>query len=170
MAFLFISRNNVHARYYKKLTRKLPLKSKVHCMGLPRFTALRYLSQAKKVDFNKEFTMQRQVRLEAGIFTEQRDWSLHAEIDANPVEDPMRDKYQWATLTAGYATDSWWLPSARVGLSRNLAGTKLSYLNAGITVMKFINLDIATTLDTVNLEGDKIRRGINVRLGIQFEY
>ena len=124
----------------------------------------------KKVDFNKEFTMQRQVRLEAGIFTEQRDWSLHAEIDANPVEDPMRDKYQWATLTAGYATDSWWLPSARVGLSRNLAGTKLSYLNAGITVMKFINLDIATTLDTVNLEGDKIRRGINVRLGIQFEY
>ncbi len=53
MAFLFISRNNVHARYYKKLTRKLPLKSKVHCMGLPRFTALKYFSKAKKVDFNK---------------------------------------------------------------------------------------------------------------------
>ena len=53
MAFLFISRNNVHARYYKELTRKLPLKSKVHCMGLPRFTALKYFSKAIEVDFNK---------------------------------------------------------------------------------------------------------------------
>lgn len=53
MAFLFISRNNVHARYYKELTRKLPLKSKVHCMGLPRFTALKYFSKAIQIDFSK---------------------------------------------------------------------------------------------------------------------
>lgn len=95
---------------------------------------------------------------------------MHAELDANPVEDPMRDRYQWLTLTAGYAADSWWLPSARIGMSRNLAGTKLGYLNAGVTVMKFLNIDVATTLDTVMLDGNKMMRGLNVRLGVQFDY
>ncbi len=124
----------------------------------------------QKLDHHEEFTMQRQVKLDAGIFTEDRNWSLHAELDANPVEDPMRDRYQWFTLTAGYAADSWWLPSARLGMSRNLAGTKLAYLNAGVTVMKFFNLDVASTLDTVTLDGNKMMRGINVRLGVQFDF
>jgi len=128
------------------------------------------LDVIKQLDHHEEFTMQRQVKLEAGIFTEDRHWSLHAELDANPVEDPMRDRYQWFTLTAGYAADSWWLPSARFGMSRNLAGTKLGYLNAGITFMKFINLDVATTLDKVHLDGRDIMRGANIRLGVQFDY
>jgi len=124
----------------------------------------------QKLDYHEEFTMQRQVKLEAGIYTEQRHWSLNAELDANPVEDPMRDRYQWLTVTAGYAADNWWLPSARVGFSRNFAGTKLTYLNAGVTVMKFINIDVATTLDKVTLDGDEIRRGANIRVGVQFDY
>jgi len=122
------------------------------------------------LDFNEEFTMQRQLKLEGGIYTEQRRWSLNVELDANSVEDPMRDEYQWLTVTGGYAADSWWLPSARVGFSRNLAGTQLSYLNAGVTVMKFINIDVAATLDTVTLDGSEIRRGFNIRAGVQFAY
>jgi len=133
-------------------------------------SAFRSLEILKQLDHHAEFTMQRQVKLEAGIFTKQRHWSLHAELDANPVEDPMRDRYQWLTLTAGYAADSWWLPSARIGMSRNLAGTGLGYINAGITFMKFINLDVATTLDTVTLDGTEMRRGANIRLGVQFDY
>jgi hypothetical protein len=124
----------------------------------------------QKLDFHEEFTMQRQLKLDVGIYTKQRHWSLHAEVEANPVESPMRDEYQWFTLTGGYASDSWWLPSARLGISRNLAGTKLGYINAGVTVMKFVNIDVATTLDTVRLDGDELRRGFNIRLGIQFEY
>jgi len=103
-------------------------------------------------------------------FTDQRHWSLNVELDANAVEDPMHDDYQWFTLTGGYATDSWWLPSARLGFSRNLAGSKLAYLNAGVTVMKFINIDMATTLDTVKLDGSEMLRGANIRLGVQFDY
>ena len=133
-------------------------------------TDFRSLDIIKKLDYHEEFTMQRQVKLEAGIFTEDRHWSLHSELDANPVEGPMRDRYQWFILTAGYAADSWWLPSARFGMSRNLAGTKLGYLNAGITFMKFINLDVAATIDKVHLDGDDIRRGFNIRLGVQFDY
>ena len=131
------------------------------------FTSLKILSQLNK---QSVYTMERQLKLEAGVFTDQRHWSLNVELDANPVEDPMHDDYQWFTLTAGYAADSWWLPSARLGFSRNLAGSKLAYINAGVTVMKFINIDVATTLDTVTLDGSKMLRGANLRLGVQFDY
>ncbi|WP_114327763.1 conjugal transfer protein TraF [Candidatus Colwellia aromaticivorans] len=143
-----------------------------HTYEFPEIDRRRFSSKniLTKLDYHEEFTMQRQVKLEAGIYTEQRHWSLNAELDANSVEDPMRDQYQWLTVTAGYAADNWWLPSARVGFSRNLAGTKLAYLNAGVTVMKFINIDLATTLDTVTLDGDEIRRGVNIRVGVQFDY
>ena len=124
----------------------------------------------QELNQHQQFTLQRQVKLEAGIYTDQRHWSLHTELDANPVEDPMGDKYQWFNITAGYAADSWWLPSARIGISRNLAGTKLGFLNAGVTMMKFINLDVASTLETVTLDNNKMLRGVNIRLGVQFEF
>ena len=132
-----------------------------------RFSSASILNQ---LNDHEVFTMARQLKIEAGIFTDQRHWSLNVELDANAVVDPMHDEYQWFTLTAGYAADSWWLPSARLGMSRNLAGTGLGYINAGITVMKFINLDVATTLDTVTLDGNEMRRGLNLRLGVQFDY
>ena len=138
----------------------------------PEIDRQRFRSRSivQKLVRQEEYTMQRQLKLEAGIYTEQRHWSLNMELDANPVEDPMRDEYQWLTVTGGYAADSWWLPSVRVAYSRNLAGTKLAYVNAGVTVMKFINIDLATTLDTVTLDGDDFRRGANLRIGVQFDY
>jgi len=143
-----------------------------HKYEFPELDRRRYSSEIVLNQLNRHevYVMERQLKLEAGIFTDQRHWSLHAELDANPVSDPMRDEYQWITLTAGYAADSWWLPSARFGMSRNLAGTKLGYLNAGITFMKFINLDVATTIDTVHLDGKEMMRGANIRLGVQFDY
>lgn len=124
----------------------------------------------RRLTQHQEYTMERQVKLEAGVFTDQRSWSLHAELDANAIEDPMRDEYQWFTLTAGYASDSWWLPSARIGMSRNLAGTQMGYLNAGVTIMKFFNLDVASALDSVTIDDQKVMRGINVRFGVQFDF
>lgn len=132
-----------------------------------RFSSVTILN---KLNAHESYTMERQLKLEAGVYTDQRHWSLNAELDANAIQDPMRDEYQWFTLTAGYAADNWWLPSARFGVSRNLVGSKLSYVNAGVTVMKIINLDVATTLDTVTLDGLERRRGLSLSLGIQFNY
>ncbi|GAW95573.1 MULTISPECIES: conjugal transfer protein TraF [Colwellia] len=143
-----------------------------HTYDFPELDRRRFSSASilSLLNEHEVFTMERQLKLEAGIYTDQRHWSLNVELDANPIDDPMHDEYQWFTLTAGYAGDSWWLPSARLGMSRNLAGTGLGYVNAGVTVLKFINLDVATTIDKVILNGNELRRGINLRLGIQFDY
>lgn len=116
------------------------------------------------------YKMERQLKLEAGIYTDQRHWSLDVELDANAISDPMGDDYQWFSLTGGYTSNNWLLSSARLGFSRNLAGTSLGFINAGVTFLKYINLDAATTIDTVMLDGNELRRGANIRLGVQFSY
>ena len=114
--------------------------------------------------------MERQIKLELGVFTKQRKWSLHAELDANEIVEMNKDKYQWFTVTGAFASDDWWLSSARLGFSRNLVGSQLAYVNVGITTMKFINLDLAYTQDTVNLDGSELRRGLSFGLGVQFDF
>jgi len=133
-------------------------------------TLLSSESIAAQLNEHKSYTMERQLKLDGGISTDQRHWSLNVELDVNAVMDPMNDEYQWATLTGAYASSSWWLSSARLGASRNLAGSELSYLNAGVTVMKFINIDAATTLDTISLKGKNLKRGVNISVGVQFDY
>lgn len=124
----------------------------------------------QKLDYHRQFVLERQLRLDAAIFTEDRHWSLNMEVDANKVADPMRDNFQWLNVSGHYASDGWWLPSVRVGFSKNLAGSKLSYASAGITAFKFLDIDISSTLDTVRLKDQKFVRGLNVTLGVQFDY
>lgn len=133
-------------------------------------SSFRSLEVTSKLLQHTSYTMRRQAKFEAGVFTIDRGWSLDLAVDLNAVSDPMQDDYQWASINAGYASDSWWLPSARVGFSKNLAGTKLSYVSAGLTFAKFINFDVSSTLDTVDINGTKLMRGLTASLGVQFDY
>lgn len=123
-----------------------------------------------KLEPHESFVMERQLKLEGALFTEDRSWAVHMELDANKIHDPMKDEYQWVSISGNYNSENWWLPSARIGYSRNLAGSKLQYVNAGLTFAKYVNLDVATTLDTVKLNDTKLMRGLNINLGFQFDY
>lgn len=119
---------------------------------------------------DQRYTMDRQLKLEASVFTSDRRWSAHVGYDADPVTDPMGDRFQWVTASAGLTTDSWWLPSARIGYRQNLAGTKLSYVGIGVTAFKFVNLDIASALDTVKIDGTTLPQGVMFSLGFQIAW
>lgn len=112
------------------------------------------------------YTMERQIKLEGGLHSIDRKWTVNAAIDVDAAADPMGDDYQWASISAGYATKSWWVPGARVGLHSNLAGTELTYLSAGVTLFKYVDLDISSTLDTVDIDGHTLPRGLNISLGV----
>ena len=116
---------------------------------------------------DQSYRMDRQLKLEASIFTDNRKWSAHAGIDANATVDPLGDDYQWATLSAGFTTDSWWLPGARFGFRQNLAGTKLRYLGVGVTAFKILNIDISSALDTVVIDDKTLPRGLMGSIGFQ---
>ncbi len=84
------------------------------------------------------------------------------------MQDAVGRDFQWATLSGAYATNSWWIPGARVGYRTNLAGSKLSYITGGLTLFKALTLDIAYGLDsTRDNNGKSIPRSAMINLGIQ---
>jgi hypothetical protein len=90
-------------------------------------------------------------------------------LDANAVKDVMGDEYRWATVSAAYATDTWWLPGIRAGIRKNLAGTKINYYSVGAT-LAMLNLDLAWSTDEVDVDGDTLPRGAMVNLGLEFSF
>jgi len=36
-------------------------------------------------------------------------------LNADAIPAQMRDDYQWLSVGGNYASDSWWLPGARIG-------------------------------------------------------
>ena len=114
--------------------------------------------------------MDRQLKLEASLFTSDRRWSAHLGYDADPATDPMGDRFQWLTVSAGFVTDSWWLPSGRIGYRQNLAGTELSYVGIGVTAFKFVNIDISSALDTTQIDGKKLPQGLMASIGFQITW
>jgi hypothetical protein len=109
-------------------------------------------------------------KLEASIFSPNRRFSAHIGLDVDPATDPLGDRFQWATMSAGFQTDSWWFPSARIGIRQNLTGTELGYLSAGFTAFKIVNFDIASALNTVSIDGQDLPQGLMFSLGFNIAW
>ena len=116
------------------------------------------------------YEMDRQLKLEGSVFTSDRRWSAHLGVDADSATDPMGDRFQWLTLSAGFMTESRWVPGVRVGLRQNLTGTELGYLSIGLTAFKIVNIDIASALDTVRIDGKKLPQGLMGSIGFQIAW
>jgi len=119
---------------------------------------------------DQNYTMERQWKFEGSVFSTNRKWTANVGLDANAAPDPMGDDYQWATISVGYATDSWWLPGIRAGLRKNLAGTEMGYLGLGVTAFKIVNFDIASSLETVEISGTKLPQGLMASIGFQIAW
>lgn len=119
---------------------------------------------------DQTYQMDRQVKLEASLFTDNRRWSAHLGVDANDAADGLGDEYQWVTLSAGYTNDGWWVPSLRAGYRENLVGTKRRYLSLGATFFQFLNFDIASAFDAVEIDGQDLPQGLMASLGFQIAW
>ena len=116
------------------------------------------------------YTMERQLKLEGSWFTSNRRWTANVGVDVNAVPDPVRDDFQWATLSGGFQPNNRWLQSVRFGYRRNLAGTELSYASVGLTAFRFFNFDLASSLDTVSINGTKLPQGLIMSFGFQVNF
>lgn len=126
----------------------------------------RILSELNK---SSTYTMESQLKLEAAFYSNSRNWVLGASMDANPVEDPFGAEYQWATASIAYASDTFILPGFRFGYRQNMAGTEMSYAQAGLTWL-FINLDVAYGLDKIVIDNEEQPRSVMANIGIEFSF
>ena len=116
------------------------------------------------------YTMDRQLKLEASLFSSDRRWSAHLGLDADSATDPLGDEYQWLTFSVGLARDSWWLPGARIGYRQNLTGTEKSYVSLGVSAFRIFNIDISSALDTVSIDGTTLPQGLMINIGFQITW
>ncbi len=119
---------------------------------------------------DKTYVMDRQFKLEASLFSQDRRWSAHLGYDVDSATDALGDRFQWLTLSGGFMTDSWWIPSARIGYRQNLAGTEIGYISVGATLLKYVNIDIASALDTVKIDGQKLPQGVMGSIGFEISW
>ncbi len=116
------------------------------------------------------YKMEAQLKLEAALFSSNRQWAINAGLDANAVPDPFGDDYQWMTLSAAYLSDSWWIPGARVGYRANLAGEKMNYVTLGVTLLRVFNVGLALARETVTIDVDRIPRGAMLNMGLELSF
>ena len=124
-----------------------------------------------QINSDGTYKMKPQLQLEAAIFSASQNWVVNTGLDANAVKDPVGRDFQWFTLSAAYATNSWWIPGARLGYRSNLAGTKLGYVTGGLTLVKALSLDIAYSSKSVtDKNGKSIPRSAMINLGLQMTF
>jgi hypothetical protein len=83
---------------------------------------------------------------------------------------PLGNDYQWLTVSTGYDTGNQWIPGLRLGYRQNLVGTEKTYASLGMTVFKYINLDISSALDVTRIDGKKLPEGLMGSIGFQISW
>ncbi|MGD8567535.1 MAG: conjugal transfer protein TraF [Gammaproteobacteria bacterium] len=119
---------------------------------------------------DRTYTMKRQLTFEGALHSQNQNWLISGSFDANAVEGPAGDEYQWMTASVAYLNDGWLLPGVRAGYRVNQAGTKLSYLTGGVTLFKVVNMDLAYGLEEVEVDGDKVPRSIMFNVGLELTF
>jgi len=149
----------------------------VNNLNAPEFTfpglnTSGFTNSAIKVALAKDYVykMDTQVTLEGAVYSANRHWMINGAFDTVAVPDPFGDEYQWATLSAAYATESWWIPGARIGYRANLAGEKVNYATVGATLFRVFNIDLAMALDTVTIDGTNMPRGAMLNMGLEVTF
>jgi hypothetical protein len=117
------------------------------------------------------YEMKPQLQMEGAVFSESQNWVVNGGLDANAVPDSVGREFQWMTLSAAYATNSWWIPGARVGYRSNRAGSKLSYITGGLTLFKALSLDAAvSTAKVTDNNGKSAPRSAMLNLNLQMTF
>ena len=128
------------------------------------FTAL-YFESKGRITLEESYVMNAQTSIDAALNTENKRWRIAASYDMQPQRDPIGDEYQWASVSAAYVSSSW--IGARVGLSKNQAGSELTMANAGLSLFGGMNLDVRYSLDTIDADGSSIPRAFGINLGFE---
>jgi hypothetical protein len=126
--------------------------------------AVRFASKGK-LSLKEEYKMEAQVTVDAAIKSKDQNWSLAASYDLNSISDPLGDDYQWSVISLSMFSDYILIPGMRVGLRKNLVGTKLEYLTAGVTIYRRFEIDAAYAA-----ENDEGNSGLFLSFGYSFVF
>lgn len=117
------------------------------------------------ISLNETYTMEAQMTLDAAIKSKDQHFSLAGSYDVNPIKDPLGDEYQWSVVSLSYFSDNFFFPGMRVGYRKNLVGSELDYLTAGVTFYRRLDFDVAYAEE--NEDGNS---GVSLSMGYSFVF
>jgi len=77
------------------------------------------------------------------------------------------NEYQHTGASAEFRFRNWFVPSVRAGINKNLVGTKLTTLHAGLGLFGVFNLDAAVSTDSSKIDDTSVPRYVAVSLGFE---
>lgn len=132
--------------------------------------AARYFSGQGEISLKETYTMSARLTLDGAVQTSDKHWQLGGSIDTNSIYDSVGHERQLGHISASYFADSSWIPSVRLGYSKNLAGSKLSMLHGGLTFFGGAHIDLAYGLETVDVDGEAIPRSFGFSFGFEHAF
>ncbi|MFT5083164.1 MAG: hypothetical protein ACI9Y1_001204 [Lentisphaeria bacterium] len=97
-------------------------------------------------------------------------WHVSSTLDLAEYDDVVGFSNQWFHLATSYESRGFWLPSARVGYHTNLAGTKLSSMNFGLTFFKVLSLDVEWGLESIEVDGSTAPQLFGFAIGFEEKF
>ena len=125
---------------------------------------------ADEINLSETAVMNAQTTIEGALYTENRNWLLSGAADLNSVYDLVGRESQHISTSASYFSDSYLIPSVRFGLSKNLAGSKLTSVGFGTTLFGVMNIDLSASIDTVEIDGTKAPRQFGFNIGFEEKF
>ncbi len=128
--------------------------------------AAQFIQQDGRIRAREEHTMHARTRVD-GLFNFTRRWSASGSLDLAAYDDIVGFENQWLHLATMYNFDNNIVPSLRVGLQSNLTGTQQSSLTVGMSLFKFVSLDMEYGLDSTSIDGSSAPRRFGIALGVE---
>jgi len=88
-------------------------------------------------------------------------------IDLAKYDDIIGDDNQWFHAAVAYHSEEGYIPSIRAGYHKNLTGSEISSITAGITLFNNLLLDLEYGLDSVEIDDSSTTRRFGFSLSIQ---
>ncbi|MGM0413480.1 MAG: conjugal transfer protein TraF, partial [Pseudomonadota bacterium] len=115
------------------------------------------------------WTMEPRFTYAGAVHTEDRRWYAGARLDLGEREDVFGEPVQWFAADAGFAPGVFWFPDVRIGVRGDRA-SNLTLYTAGVTFFRRLHLDLARTLETVEVDGEAVPQAATAALTLEHRF
>ena len=122
------------------------------------------------LESTESYKAEHQFKVEGALLSEGHRWGLFAAYDLNSVVDPAGTETQWGTLSTSYDFENVWFNNLRAGVSKNFVGSELSAVSLGMTMFKFLDLDLSSTLSETRIDDEELPRGLALAIGFNYAF
>ena len=128
--------------------------------------AAQFFAVQGRIQTAEYFTLEPRARVDA-LYKIHNNLHISTALDLHEYADVTGFDNRWFYVSSSYNTSYYFLPSVRFGYQKNLVDAGTSSINFGVSIFKFLNIDIEYGLETVTVETDEWPRRLGLAISIE---